>query len=40
MSFVYLGPKLWNTMPLELKNAILLLDFKDTQDMGWTLWLL
>ncbi len=21
-SFVYLGPKLWNTMPLEIKNAI------------------
>ncbi len=28
-SIVYLGPKLWNTMPLEIKNAILLQDFKD-----------
>ncbi len=28
-SFVYLGPKLWNTMPLEIKNAISLQDFKD-----------
>ncbi len=28
-SFVYLRPKLWNTMPLEMKNAISLQDFKD-----------
>ncbi len=28
-SLVYLGPKLWNTMPLEIKNAISLQDFKD-----------
>ncbi len=28
-SFVYLRPKLWNTMPLEIKNAISLQDFKD-----------
>ncbi len=28
-SFVYLGPKLWNTMPLEIKNAVSLQDFKD-----------
>ncbi len=28
-SFVYLGPKLGNTIPLEIKNAISLQDFKD-----------
>ncbi len=28
-SFVYLRPKLWNTMPLEIKNAISLQDFDD-----------
>ncbi len=28
-SSVYLGPKLWNTMQLEIKNAISLQDFKD-----------
>ncbi len=28
-SFVYLGPKLWNIMPLEIKNAISFQDFKD-----------
>ncbi len=27
-SFVYLGPKLWNTMPLEITNGISLQDFK------------
>ncbi len=27
-SFVYLGPKLWNTMPLEIKNAISLQDLR------------
>ncbi len=27
--FVYLGTKLWNTMPLEIKNVISFQDFKD-----------
>ncbi len=29
MSFVYLGPKLWNIMLVEIKNAISLQNFKD-----------
>ncbi len=28
-SFAYLGLKLWNTMALEIKNAISLQDFKE-----------
>ncbi len=28
-SFLYLGHKLWNTMPLEIKNVISLQNFKD-----------
>ncbi len=28
-SYLYLGPKLWNNMPLEIKKTISLQDFKD-----------